>query len=146
MTTLTPRMMKSAMIQKASKSSHTVPEKAFNAYQESRGMNLYWSKEGESYVFTDRLGEIYDFQLDFIKLKNAWDDIIDIDFEIDGSKYHSSDRQMRKDAWKDDIKALRGVKVIHIPAAITAKRFWPYLDAEIKKALESKEMVIHIDG
>src|SRR5437870_3640855 len=113
MTNLTLRMMKAAMIQKAAKSSHTAPERAFNAYQESRKMNLSWSKENERHLFMDRItGEAWNFQLDFIGSKLGFDglDIIDLDIEIDGSRYHSSDRQMNKDDWKDRIKAESGVK------------------------------------
>src|SRR2546426_11486022 len=147
MTNLTPRMMKAAMIQKAAKSSHTAPERAFNAYQESRGMNLLWDKLLEFVTYDPDYFPIT-FQCDFVHFNgiSLKDEHYDIDYEIDGEKFHSSGRQKRKDDWKDKIKARAGIKVIHIPAAVTAKRYWPYLDAEIKKALESKEMIIHIAG
>src|SRR2546430_9528302 len=100
MTNLTPRMMKAAMIQKAAKSSHTAPERAFNAYQESRGMNLYWPPEEETHMFIARNGGVWNFQLDFVGFeptvgpeKDTIDDIIKFDYEIDGEKFHSSDRQ-----------------------------------------------------
>jgi len=140
MTNLTPRMMKAAMIQKASKSSHTAPEKAFNDYQKSRKMNLLWDC---SYTYDSEWMGYVRLQFDFVGTSG---ESFKVDYEIDGSKYHSSDRQKRKDNWKDRIKTDHDWKVIHIPAAITHKRFWPYLDAEIAKALASSEMVVYIAG
>ena len=135
---MTPTQLKNMMIQRNAKLSQTLPERQFNAYQESRGLNLIQDRR----LPFDENGIHYDFQCDFLR---ATDESYDVNFEIDGEEFHSSPIQLRKDAWKDKIKNAHGLKVIRIPAILTQRRYWPYLDSELPKALLSKEKVVRID-
>ena len=101
-------------------------------------------------------GRAFTFQLDFARPLD-WESYrvtgfsncgnkYDLDVEVDGRDYHSSDIQRRKDNWKDGIKVAHGLKVIHIPAEICERKWWDYLDSEYTKALESVEGAIYIDA
>ena len=136
---MTPTQLKNTMIQRHTKLSSTLPEREFNAYQESRGMGLIFDR---TLPFSDN-GTRYDFQCDFLRPN---DESYDIDIEVDGEKFHASVRQVQKDAWKDRIKNASGLKVVRIPAVLTQPKWWPYLDSEFPKALLSKEKVVRIKG
>lgn len=124
---LNPFAVKQYMISKHNKVWNTEPERFFNSYQILRGLGLI---QNVTLPFTWE-GQRLSFQCDFVTPNH------EIDFEIDGAKYHSSVRQQQKDKWKDGIKNGGGLKVIHIPAEICRKKWWPYLDAQIHRA-ESK--------
>ena len=80
------------------------------------------------------------FQLDFALPSNeTWT----VDYEIDGPN-HDSGRNVAKDEWKDRLKAEQGMKVIHIGAELTQKKWWDYLDAAIPKALLSPSSAVYI--
>lgn len=119
------------MIKCNNKLDHTKPEKMFNAYQESRGMDLVWNIK---LPFRDGTNPI-EFQIDF--LHKDVSGTPDIDFEIDGNHWHSSPRELAKDNWKDNIKNMGGLKVIHIPEALCNKRYWDYLDEVLPGAMLS---------
>jgi hypothetical protein len=106
------------------------PEKDFNDYQESRRMGLIWDKTLPFEAGDARIH--FDFQCDFLRPTKT---SFDIDFEIDGEAFHSSDREKNKDKWKDRIKNEQGLKVIHIAAELTRPKWWSYLDEKIPKAL-----------
>lgn len=137
--TLSRRMLANYMMGLRGKSTHTLPERQFNAYQESRGMALLWDVSLK--FVDDDDGQEYDFQCDFLR---PTDRSYDVDFEVDGEKFHTSSRQMQKDDWKDRLKNRQGLKVIHIPAILTQKRHWSYLDAQIANALLVKQRSVRI--
>jgi hypothetical protein len=133
---MTPAMLKSYMIAKQGKSVGTRPETLFDQFQRSRGLGLVMNV---SLPFHDA-GARYDFQLDFAS------SALDVDYEIDGKEFHSSDRQVRKDAWKDGVKNAHGLKVVHVPAILTERHWWEYLEREIRRALASEERTVYIEA
>lgn len=131
--------LKRYFIDKHGRTWGTLPERNFDAFQRSIGLGLVMNV---SLPFNDD-GRPYDFQLDFAR---PTDESFNIDFEIDGKAYHSSDRQARKDHWKDEVKNRQGLKVIHVPAILTERHWWEYLEKEITRALLSKEGTIYIEA
>jgi len=118
---------------------HSDAEKKFNEYQESRGMGLEWDNDID--VEDWQTGDKYTFQCDFLHKNDMGE--YDIDYEIDGRKFH---KKKTKEHWKDDLKNKKGLKVIHIPAeACVKKQFWAVLDDELPKAVLSEKPIIYID-
>ena len=141
--------VKSYMIQKADKKWDTHPERLFRLFARSHNLAVV-QNQSETFVFDD---EPYTFQMDFVRPKK-WEDYLmtgfyspeegfDVDFEIDGPA-HDSEQNHRKDIWKDFVKAKWGIKVIHIPAVLCEKAWWPYLDKEIQKALRETSRSVWI--
>ena len=124
------------MISKQGKVWNTEPERNFQLYQLSRGMGLVQNRS----FHVVQNGTPYDYQLDFA---HATEEGWDYEVEVDGVN-HDSEINHRKDLWKDFVKAKNGLKVIHVPAVLTEKKWWPYLDSEFAKALTSKSRSIWI--
>lgn len=127
------------MIKKNGKVVGTRPEQLFDEFQLAQGLGLVHDVE---LPFTDN-GTRYVFQLDFAR---PTDSTFDIDFEIDGAAYHSSDIQLKKDAWKDAVKNRHGLKVVHVPASVCERVHWDYLRASVNRAILSKEATVKIAG
>jgi hypothetical protein len=148
---LTPHQVSKLMIQRANKKTNTKGEQQFDDYQQSRILNLAHGANGEGVTlsFYDELAlKYFDFQCDFLRYRFpgmsfaiGYIGAYECDFEIDG-KGHKD----KWDSWKDALKVAAGVKVIHIPEAVTVEEHWAYLDKELDKALKSKEMVHYIAG
>ncbi|MDE3215963.1 MAG: hypothetical protein KGO03_06165 [Gemmatimonadota bacterium] len=68
----------------------------------------------------------------------------DVNYEVDGNHYHGSDIQHGKDMWKDGLKNAQGLKVVHIPAILTERKWWRYLDAQLPKALLSPSPTVYV--
>ena len=83
----------------------------------------------------------YDFEMEFV---HPTDQSYDLDFEVDGEAFHGTDRAIQKDDWKDRIKNDYSMKVIRIPAVLTVRKYWKYLDEEIPKAVLSKQGSVRI--
>lgn len=134
---MTPKQLQKHMIKRNNKSAYTKPEMDFAAFAKEKGFDL---AQNAIVAFLVE-GKRFDFQMDFVKRHGFkfWE--IQVDIEIDG-KGHKA----KWDHWKDEIKAANGIKVIHVPGELTKKNWWFYLNSQLKKALESKEMVIYIDG
>ncbi|MDE1824366.1 MAG: hypothetical protein KGH74_03635 [Candidatus Micrarchaeota archaeon] len=133
------RALKHWAIDKAGRKWNTRPEQNFNSYQVSRGMGLV---QNVKLPFTDlEKHHGYTFQLDFA---HPNDHTYDVDYEVDGSHYHGSDRQLAKDEWKDRLKNAQGLKVIHVPAVLTEKKWWAYLDEWLPKALVSVSPTVYL--
>ena len=133
----TKRQLQKYMISRNGKVYNTEPERNFKEFARQHGLNVC---QNVTLTFHEDGGEVYDFQCDFLVPTEEW---FSTDFEIDGP-YHETDRAHRKDLWKDFIKAKRGLKVIHVPAVLTEKKWWPYLDSEIIKALAGKSRSVFI--
>ena len=126
------KVLKAAMIARANKKVDTKPERQFKAYAESRKMELIQDVKVVCGGF--------DFQLDFAH--SAYH-TFDYEIEIDGP-YHDSGRQLAKSLWKDALKNRQGLKVVHIPAILTNKKWWPYLDQMLPKALLSVSPTVYV--
>ena len=146
---MTPHQTKLLMIQRANKKFNTKGERQFDEYQQSRVMGLYHGARGEGLnlsFYDEVVVKYFEFQCDFLRprypglaFSTSYLGSYDVDFEVDG-KGHKE----KWDEWKDALKAKAGLKVIHIPEAVTKEAHWPYLDKQIQKALDSKEMVHHV--
>jgi hypothetical protein len=142
---MTPRQVEKLMISRANKKTDTKAERQFAIYLDSR---LIAHAHDISLRFYDMEAlKFYTFQCDFLRYRYAepmkkvreWVGNYDVDFEVDG-KGHKE----KNDPWKDALKSADGIKVIHIPEPITAEKHWTYLDKELQKAFDSKEMIHHI--
>jgi hypothetical protein len=142
---LSKKMLSEYMITKRGLVVGTKPERLFDSFQKEQGLGLVWNVT-LPFVTTDSEGARirYYFQLDFARPIEPSG--FDVDFEVDGKAFHSSDRQVRKDAWKDSVKNKQGLKVIHVPAVLCEHIWWPYLAREIARALISKEPTIYIEA
>jgi len=129
---MSKKTLRNAMIDRAGKRWNTAPERAFNEFQKKFGMGLV---QNRSLPFTDN-GQHFTFQLDFARPLDRPTGGYDVDFEIDGP-HHDTLLMKQKDMWKDYVKNTAGLKVIHVPAELTKKKWWNYLNAEIAKALLS---------
>ena len=135
--------LRNYMIDKAGRKWNTKPERAFRAYSELRRMELVQNVV-LPFVAENREGRIqrFDFQLDFAHpLDSKTGCLYDVDYEVDGDGHNS-----KHDLWKDNIKNSRGLKVIHIPGVLTAKKFWPHLDKWLPMALLSPSPTVYIGG
>ena len=124
------RTLEKAMIARNGKKWNTLPERQFKKFQEHYGLGLI---QNVNLPFTDGVLH-YDFQCDFLRPVDHPTLTYDVDFEVDGP-HHDSDINHSKDLWKDDLKNKAGLKVVHIPAELTKRKWWKYLDGEIRKAL-----------
>ena len=110
----------------------------FNAYQEARGLSLVWDETLPFYDPNPRDGRtVWHFQCDFLRPTKGGS--YDIDFEIDELKDKAS-------AWKDGLKNLAGLKVVHISYLLCNPRYWVYLDELMGEAIMSSDKVVHIPG
>jgi hypothetical protein len=139
MKVLSKKQLSKYMITKRGLVVGTRPERLFNEFQLDRGLGLVWNV---TLPFSGG-GMRYDFQLDFARPTESG---FDVDFEVDGKAFHSSERQMRKDAWKDRVKNAQGMKVIHIPAILCEKVWWDYLDRAIARALLDPQPTVRIEA
>jgi len=115
------------------------PEEAFNKYQESRRLGLIWDKTFK--MIDPKTGEVWDIQCDF--LRPTPDGKFDIDFEIDGKKFH---HKPSKDHWRDSLKINFGFNsIIHIPTEYVKRKWWAALDRLLPEAIASAESVVYID-
>ena len=129
------------MIARNGKRWNTKPERQFREFGERFGMGLI---QNRSLPFTDGVLH-YEFQCDFLRPIDRPDITYDVDFEIDGP-HHDTDINRNKDIWKDDIKNKAGLKVIHVPAELTKRKWWDYLNREIEKALLSPLGSVYISA
>ena len=120
------------MIARNGKKWNTAPERNFEEYQRSRGMGLVQNVNLPFGAWVFQLDFAHPFEL-------GWD----VDYEVDGP-YHGSDIQQAKDSWKDALKNRQGLKVVHIPAILTNKKWWPYLDEMLPKALLSVSPTVYV--
>ena len=135
--------LRNYMIDKAGRKWNMKPERAFRAYAESRGIDLVQNVV-LPFVGPNRMDRLqrFDFQLDFARpCDTGHQATYDIDFEIDGEGHNG-----KNDLWKDTLKNSRGLKVIHIPGVLTAKKFLPHLDRWLPMALLSPSPTVYIGG
>lgn len=108
----------------------------FNAYQESRGLGLVWDQTLPFYDPRPIAGRtVWHFQCDFLRKTKGGS--YDIDFEID-------EKGDKPSAWKDGLKNMAGLKVVHISASICNQPHWTWLDEVIGEAIMSPDKVVHI--
>ncbi|MDE1854619.1 MAG: hypothetical protein KGI38_12865 [Thaumarchaeota archaeon] len=134
---MTKRQVEKLMISRQGKAWNTEPERNFDLYQKSRGLNLIMNRS-LPFVAENREGvnQRYDFQCDFLR---PTDESFDIDFEVDGRGHKE-----KNDPWKDAVKNRSGLKVIHIDGELTKKKWWDELDRAISRAILSKEPTVRI--
>ena len=132
------KTLKAAMIDRLGRTWNTRPERQFDDYQRSRGLGLVQNVI-LPFVSENRVGRLqrWDFQLDFARPLDAGG--YDVDFEVDGQGHND-----HNDFWKDNVKNQRGLKVIHIPGILTGKKWWPYLDSQLPKALLSASPTVYV--
>lgn len=138
---MSKKMLRNMMIDRNGKAWNTKPERLFNEFQLTRGLGLV---QNRSLPFSDG-GIHYRFQCDFLRPIDHPTMTYDVDFEIDGP-HHDSQINRNKDIWKDDIKNRAGLKVVHVPAELTNRKWWGYLDKEIARALLSSLGSVYINA
>jgi len=141
-------IIKKRLEERQAKGLPSIPETNFNEYQTERKLGLEWlTPTKKTFRFRAIDGFPWNLQLDFVKHKlhpDPKDPIpFEIDFEIDGVKWH---KKPSKEEWKNELKNSHGLRVIHIPEEITAKVHWAYLDEKLPAAITSNEMTIYIAG
>lgn len=75
----------------------------------------------------------------------------DVYLAANGERWHSSEKQRAKDAWRDRVIVEHGKRIIHIPGQLLfcqgehdSKKYWPYVKSEILKFIVSNEKVRYI--
>lgn len=131
------KTIRAYMIAKNGKVWNTIPEQRFAKFVSMKHLGLV---QNIDLPFADE-GVHYDFQLDFAR--RTVDGGYDIDVEIDGPN-HDSDIMHQKDLWKDWVKNRQGLKVIHVPAELTKRKWWDYLETELNRALLSPKGSVYI--
>jgi hypothetical protein len=135
-------MLPDSVVERDGKRWNTKPERLFNDYQRSRELGLIQNVTLTFPVVGVSAKTAVRFQLDFARpvdyevyAATGFHDPnakFDVDFEIDGSGHFRP-----ADPWKDKIKNLAGMRVVHVDGRLCEKKQWERLDSELGGAIAS---------
>ena len=138
-------MLPDSVVESDGKRWNTKPERLFNDYQRSRKLGLIQNVTLTFPLAGAGAKTAVRFQLDFarpmdheIYAATGFHDPnakFDVDFEIDGSGHFKP-----ADPWKDKIKNLSGMRVVHVDGRLCEKKQWETLDSELKSAITSDRL------
>lgn len=136
MSPLSPRMIRSAIIDRYGKKFNTSIERQFQDFAEANSLP-YKMNESRDFLAENRRGElqVFSFQLDFVEFAEpgvfaTWkvtgylptNVAVKTDIEVDGEGHKD-----QNDPWKDRIKNRYGIRVIHVPGYLCRPKQWPVL-------------------
>ena len=135
-------LLPDSVVERDGKKWNTKPERLFNDYQRSRKLGLIQNVTLAFPVAGVSAKATVRFQLDFARpvdhevyAATGFHDPnakFDVDFEIDGSGHFRP-----ADPWKDKIKNLAGMRVVHVDGRLCEKKQWDTLDSELNGAIAS---------